>query len=132
MPVRARRSGSRTGPRKGNLGRPICYDVNFLPFIFMWRHATVDMKMSRYEVGQPMPTSKPKDSTITTKPRSDGRRSLLIYKNPELIKSVKKVALDDERPLYEIVEEATREWMGQRSSAGGKSALERASRGKKK
>jgi hypothetical protein len=49
--------------------------------------------------------------------RSDGRRTLLVYMDPDLIKDIKKVALDEERTVYEIVEEATRAWMTQRSTS---------------
>ena len=41
-----------------------------------------------------------------TRPRTDGRRTLLVYLDGELIKNLKKVALDEEKNVYEIVEEA--------------------------
>jgi hypothetical protein len=43
--------------------------------------------------------------------RADGRRSLLVYLDPKVIKQLKKTALDHERPAYEITEEAVREWL---------------------
>ena len=46
--------------------------------------------------------------------RKDGRRQLLVYLDPELIKSLKRVALDDEVNVYEIVEEASRNWLESR------------------
>ena len=46
--------------------------------------------------------------------RQDGRKSLLVYLDAELIKELKKVALDDGRNAYEIVEEAAREWLARR------------------
>ena len=48
---------------------------------------------------------------IPVRTRSDGRRTLLVYMNSELIKEIKKVALDEERNVYEIVEEATLDWL---------------------
>ena len=46
--------------------------------------------------------------------REDGRKQLLVYLPPELIKDLKKAGLDDERNAYEIVEEALRAWLGHR------------------
>lgn len=40
-----------------------------------------------------------------TKRRTDGRRQLLLYMAPDLIRTLKRKALDEERPLYLIVEE---------------------------
>ncbi|MGD1037815.1 MAG: hypothetical protein ABR878_11595 [Roseiarcus sp.] len=40
----------------------------------------------------------------------------------DLIKEVKKAALDDERTVYEIVEEATRAWMARRTSSREKAS----------
>ena len=50
----------------------------------------------------------------------------MIYMDPKLIKNVKRAALDDERTVYEIVEEATRDWMDRRTTMP---AQERATRG---
>ncbi len=47
--------------------------------------------------------------------RTDGRRTLLVYLDSELIKNLKKVALDEEKNVYEIVEEATRAWLSRKS-----------------
>ena len=49
--------------------------------------------------------------------RTDGRRTLLVYMDAALIKELKKAALDHERNVYEIVEEAARDWL---SRAAGK------------
>ncbi len=46
------------------------------------------------------PESKPNRS------RGDGPKSFLAYLDADLIKELKKAALDDERNAYEIVEEA--------------------------
>lgn len=47
--------------------------------------------------------------------RPDGRRSLLVYMDEALIKDLKKVAVDEDRNVYEIVEEAARGWLSKRS-----------------
>lgn len=44
--------------------------------------------------------------------RKDGKRQLLVYLDPELIKSLKKTALDQDVNVYDIVDEAAREWLG--------------------
>ncbi|WP_461381572.1 hypothetical protein [Devosia indica] len=49
--------------------------------------------------------------TRSIRKRSDGRKSLLVYMDAALIKELKKVAVDDDRNAYEIVEEATKEWL---------------------
>lgn len=43
--------------------------------------------------------------------RPDGRRPLLVYMRPTIIKQLKKVALDEDRNAYEIAEEAVRQWL---------------------
>ncbi|GAB5426658.1 MAG: hypothetical protein Devi2KO_01170 [Devosia indica] len=35
----------------------------------------------------------------------------MVYMDAALIKELKKVAVDDDRNAYEIVEEATKEWL---------------------
>ena len=62
-----------------------------------------------------------KGSTVGTgrRDRSDGRRSLLVYLDPELIKGLKKAAVDDDRTVYEIVEGAMRTWLQERGTEGG-------------
>jgi hypothetical protein len=46
--------------------------------------------------------------------RADGRRSLLVYLRQEVIKKLKIAALDEDRPAYEIAEEAVSEWLAAR------------------
>lgn len=79
-----------------------------------------------------MPPSKQGIEKKDLKIRADGRRTLLVYMDADLIKEVKKAALDDERNVYEIVEEATREWLNRRpatpSRSSSKKATERKSR----
>lgn len=55
-----------------------------------------------------MPASSHEKATRT---RADGRRSLLVYLDPDVIKQLKKAALDEERTAYEITEEAVRDWL---------------------
>ena len=50
-------------------------------------------------------------SKTATRIRPDGRRSLLVYLDQDVIKQLKKVALDEDRTAYEITEEAVRKWL---------------------
>jgi len=54
---------------------------------------------------------KKSEGNAASRARSDGRRSLLVYLDAEVIKQLKKAALDQERTAYEITEEAVREWL---------------------
>jgi hypothetical protein len=58
-----------------------------------------------------------KSATIpkASRSRNDGRKSLLVYMDANLIKDLKKAALDDDTTSYAIVEEATREWLARRA-----------------
>jgi hypothetical protein len=51
--------------------------------------------------------------------RPDGRRSLLVYMDEDLIKDLKKAALDEDCNAYEIVEAATRKWLDDRKVSKG-------------
>jgi hypothetical protein len=51
--------------------------------------------------------------------RADGRRQLLVYLAPEVIKDVKKVAVDDDTTASSITEEALRDWLERRAGKGG-------------
>ena len=51
-----------------------------------------------------------------TRIRTDGRRSLLVYLRPDVIKELKKAALDEDRTAYEITEEAVSEWLAARKT----------------
>jgi hypothetical protein len=42
------------------------------------------------------------------------RRQLLIYMSPDLIKELKRAALDEDRPAYELAEEAILDWLKRR------------------
>jgi hypothetical protein len=50
-------------------------------------------------------------SKTATRARTDGRRPLLVYLDQNVIRKLKRVALDEERPAYEITEEAVRKWL---------------------
>lgn len=52
--------------------------------------------------------------TSSVKPirkRADGRKALLVYLDEDLIKRLKKLAVDEDCNVYDIVEEATQEWL---------------------
>ncbi len=51
--------------------------------------------------------------------RRDGRKAYLVYLDPEVIKAVKKAAVDDERHGYRIVEEAIRRWLAENKNWTG-------------
>jgi hypothetical protein len=61
-----------------------------------------------------MPESDGKAGTGGGRPRADGRRALLLYMTPDLIKGLKKEALDEDRTAYEIVEELVGQWLTNR------------------
>jgi hypothetical protein len=52
-----------------------------------------------------------KTETPTPRSRDDGRRQLLIYLKQDIIKDLKRAALDEGRPAYEIAEEAIVEFL---------------------
>jgi hypothetical protein len=55
----------------------------------------------------------PKSKTQVSTPRKrvDNRRQLLIYLKQDVIKNLKRAALDEGRPAYELAEEAIREFL---------------------
>jgi hypothetical protein len=52
---------------------------------------------------------------LKAKKRVDGRKQMLVYLRPELIKRLKIVALDENRYAYELAEDAVLEWLAARS-----------------
>jgi hypothetical protein len=54
---------------------------------------------------------KPKEKVSGARKRADGRRQLLIYLLPDVVISLKRAALDQQRPAYELAEEAIRDWL---------------------
>lgn len=53
-----------------------------------------------------------------TRQRADGRRQLLVYVSPDVIKEVKKVAVDDDTTASAIVEAALKDWLEKHGIAG--------------
>jgi len=47
-----------------------------------------------------------------SQPRKDGRKQLLVYLNPDLLKEVKIRAVQQDRSAYEVVEDALRAQFG--------------------
>jgi hypothetical protein len=43
--------------------------------------------------------------------RADGRKAPLVYPDEDTIKRLKKLAVDDDCNVYDLVEEATQEWL---------------------
>jgi hypothetical protein len=58
--------------------------------------------------------AKPKEEASAAGMRGDGRRQLLIYMSPDLIKELKRATLDEDRPAYELAEEAILDWLKRR------------------
>jgi len=57
---------------------------------------------------------------MSTRPRGrvrpDGRKQLLVYVDPEVIRDTKKTALDDDTTALAIVEEALGDWLARRGT----------------
>jgi|tagenome__1003787_1003787.scaffolds.fasta_scaffold20062697_2 predicted transcriptional regulator len=51
--------------------------------------------------------------------RKDGRRSLLVYMESDLIKELKKLAVDREVTVFSIVEDAVRDWVRRQEKRDG-------------
>jgi hypothetical protein len=47
--------------------------------------------------------------------RPDGRKALLVYMRPDLIKRLKVEALTEGRPAYVLTEEAVSDWLARRT-----------------
>lgn len=77
----------------------ITLDILLFEFLAIWRAMT----QSEYT-----------KLTQVNKARADGRKSLLVYMEPSLIKELKITALNEDRNVYELVEEATLEWLKRR------------------
>jgi hypothetical protein len=58
--------------------------------------------------------AKTTDQQKAPRVRTDGRKGLLVYLDAGLIKDLKKAGLDDDRNVYDIVEEASRDWLARR------------------
>lgn len=64
--------------------------------------------------------TKPKEGTTVSRVRDDGRRQLLLYLDPEVIKELKRAALDEDKPAYVLAELAIREWLKRRRGNAGR------------
>ncbi|ABE62679.1 hypothetical protein Nham_1865 [Nitrobacter hamburgensis X14] len=53
----------------------------------------------------------PREKASSARKRADGRRQMLIYLSREVITELKQAAIDQERPAYELAEEAIRDWL---------------------
>jgi hypothetical protein len=58
-----------------------------------------------------MVTSGSRPKKATGRIRADGRRQLLVYVLPDVIRNAKKAALDQDTTASAIVEEALGEWL---------------------
>ena len=63
-----------------------------------------------------MVTSGSRPPKATGRIRADGRRQLLVYVLPDVIRNAKKAALDLDTTASAIVEEALQEWLDRRGS----------------
>ena len=62
------------------------------------------------------------DKKAVGRRRADGRRQLLVYLPPDVIKEIKKVAVDDDTTASAITEEALRAWLKRRCTKVAKTA----------
>jgi hypothetical protein len=53
-------------------------------------------------------------NSATQKDRTDGRRKMLIALKTDLIKDLKKQALDENRNAYEVVEDAVASYLAEK------------------
>jgi hypothetical protein len=63
-----------------------------------------------------MVTSASRPTRATGRIRADGRRQLLVYVLPDVIRNAKKAALDRDTTASAIVEEALSEWLSRHHS----------------
>lgn len=54
------------------------------------------------------------DPERRSRDRADGRRQLLVYVAPDVIKEVKKTAVDQDTTASAIVEKALKDWLAKR------------------
>jgi hypothetical protein len=67
-----------------------------------------------------MVTSKSGSERAPARVRADGRRQLLVYVMPEVIKNTKKATLDLDTTASAVVEEALGEWLVRQRSSKAK------------
>lgn len=62
-------------------------------------------------------TSTSKAPPAASRKRADGRKQLLIYLEPEVIKELKKTAVDMETTASALTEQALQEWLKKAKTA---------------
>jgi hypothetical protein len=60
--------------------------------------------------------AKSREEAASTRARSDGRRQLLLYISPEVIRELKRAAIDADKPAYELAELAIAEFLKTRKA----------------
>lgn len=58
-----------------------------------------------------MPTKNRKEATAGRPRAPEGKKQMLVIMDKKLIKDVKKAAIEDERKMSHVMEEAAREWL---------------------
>jgi len=61
-------------------------------------------------------------TSADSKRRTDGRRQFLTYLDPQLIRDLKRRALDEDRPVYLLVEEMLQARLSEEASVSQPSA----------
>jgi hypothetical protein len=66
-----------------------------------------------------MPTKNKKETTAGRPRAPAGKRQMLVIMDQQVIKEAKMAALEDDRKMSHVVEEATREWLAKRKARKG-------------
>jgi hypothetical protein len=116
---RSRRAAEMQGERqlqdRGAYGRGACAGNRRNNIFVPRRPAVVRCSgVARQLSSYPNMSAHPKSVKPVPRQRADGRRQLLIYLAPEVIKDVKKIAVDDDTTASSITEEALRDWLERR------------------
>jgi hypothetical protein len=81
-------------------------------------NSELSMELSRvvFSESEERDLRNPKKNAAPSRKRTDGRRQLLVYLMPDVIRDLKVAALTDpdERPAYELAEEAIKQWLDRR------------------
>ncbi|BAQ45813.1 hypothetical protein [Methylobacterium aquaticum] len=67
-------------------------------------------------------SSRPVATGAQARQRTDGRRQLLVYLPPAVIKEVKKAAVDEDTTASSITEEALKDWLKRRTAKSASQA----------
>lgn len=80
-------------------------------------HGTWDgFRANRAATDAKMAEKKKQPTPLKRRPVGD-RRQFLTMMSPDLIKSIKLAAIEDDRPAWDVMEEAARRWLEWRKSA---------------